>query len=372
MGNAALVAEDGDEFAEFDGVDTLGYRVLGVQPNSPASEAGLVSFFDFIVGANGVMLLGSGEGLEEGDEYDDVDFPALLQENKGKVMELLVWNIKAQEKRLVELTPRDDWDGAGLLGVTIKLDNYGGADERLVRVLDVQDGSPAAVAGLEKDRDFMLGTTTQNFSSSTILAAVLEEHTDQLVEIYVYNSDTDIVRVVALMPTLTWGGAGLLGAEVGTGYLHRLPNSCRSTIGTSVERKVRWTNENSDGTHTRNAGLVEMEPHLEMEVEKDTHASRTRQPHELGRCETHDCYSNRDDFHYRYANGEQTQRVTEVMGSMMDHEERVKPDSAERRFNEHDLVEVEAAAVFSLPPRDARLQTECQTPPQPGSTFPEN
>ena len=66
----------------------LGYRVLGVQPNSPASEAGLVSFFDFIVGANGVMLLGSGEGLEEGDEYDDVDFPALLQENKGDVVEL--------------------------------------------------------------------------------------------------------------------------------------------------------------------------------------------------------------------------------------------------------------------------------------------
>ena len=62
--------------------------MLGVQPSSPASEAGLVSFFDFVLGANGVMLLGSGEGLEEGDEYDDVDFPALLQENKGKVVEL--------------------------------------------------------------------------------------------------------------------------------------------------------------------------------------------------------------------------------------------------------------------------------------------
>ena len=38
-----------------------------------AAKAGLVSFFDFIVGANGEMLLGSGEGLEEGDEYDDID-----------------------------------------------------------------------------------------------------------------------------------------------------------------------------------------------------------------------------------------------------------------------------------------------------------
>lgn len=102
MGNAALNPADGDDFAEFDGIDTLGYRVLGVQPNSPgkfvqllshgclfgyklnhsrtmyfmhitASKAGLVSFFDFIVGANGEMLLGSGENLEEGEEYDDID-----------------------------------------------------------------------------------------------------------------------------------------------------------------------------------------------------------------------------------------------------------------------------------------------------------
>ncbi len=34
----------------------LGYRVLGVQPNSPAAQSGLVSFFDFIVAANGVPL----------------------------------------------------------------------------------------------------------------------------------------------------------------------------------------------------------------------------------------------------------------------------------------------------------------------------
>ena len=88
MGNTAGTPDDDDDFAEFDGIETLGYRVLGVQPNSPAAQAGLVSFFDFLVGANGEMLLGSGEDLEEGEEYDDVDFPALLSENKGKAVEL--------------------------------------------------------------------------------------------------------------------------------------------------------------------------------------------------------------------------------------------------------------------------------------------
>ena len=36
--------------------DKVGYRVLGVQPNSPAAKGGLVSFFDFIVAANGIPL----------------------------------------------------------------------------------------------------------------------------------------------------------------------------------------------------------------------------------------------------------------------------------------------------------------------------
>ena len=89
MGNAESTNDDEfDEFAKFEGIDTLGYRVLGVQPNSPASRAGLVSFFDFLVGANGKILLASGEDLQEGQEYDDVDFPALCQEFLNKPLEL--------------------------------------------------------------------------------------------------------------------------------------------------------------------------------------------------------------------------------------------------------------------------------------------
>lgn len=71
----------------FDGSETLGYRVLGVQPHSPASAAGLVSFLDFLVGANGQLLLGSGEELQEGQEYNDIDLPAFLQEHKNVQVE---------------------------------------------------------------------------------------------------------------------------------------------------------------------------------------------------------------------------------------------------------------------------------------------
>lgn len=92
----------------------------------------------------------------------------------------MVWNIKCQEKREVELIPNDDWPGAGLLGVTIRLDDYGGADERLVKVLEVQENSPAWIAGLVPDKDFLLGTTIVSFASTDVLANTLNEHYEEV------------------------------------------------------------------------------------------------------------------------------------------------------------------------------------------------
>jgi hypothetical protein len=83
----------------------------------------------------------------------------------------VVWNIKSQEQRFVDLTPDDSWGGAGLLGVTIRLDNYGGADERLIRVLEVENDSPASVAGLVPMKDYLLGTTAIAFGSTKMLVS---------------------------------------------------------------------------------------------------------------------------------------------------------------------------------------------------------
>ncbi|OEU08556.1 GRASP55_65-domain-containing protein, partial [Fragilariopsis cylindrus CCMP1102] len=275
---------DNDEYAkQFDGIDTLGYRVLGVQPDSPASKAGLVSFFDFIVGANEKMLLGSGEHLIEGEEYDDIDFPLLLKEaSESKTsVTLLVWNIKIQEKRIVQLYPNNDWGGAGLLGVTIKLDNYGGADERLVRVLEIMDDidndkSPAFLAGLQPMKDFLLGTTSTTLTSTDILSTILQCNINQIIELYVYNTTTDVVRIVTVHPTYNWGnGDSILGAVLGTGYLHRLPQSCRTTIGKSIERKVSINSnaDNNKGNDNMNMNFsqddIKIEPTLEMEIDDD-------------------------------------------------------------------------------------------------------
>jgi hypothetical protein len=47
--------------------------------------------------------------------------------------------------------------------VTIRFDCYENADEHLVRVLEVVPNSPAELAGLQPNLDFLLGTAEMSF-----------------------------------------------------------------------------------------------------------------------------------------------------------------------------------------------------------------
>jgi hypothetical protein len=163
----------------------------------------------------------------------------------------VVWNIKSQTQRIERLIPSTNWGGAGLIGVTIRMDNYANADQKLLRILSVvcfQDSrsnpSPAEQAGLHPHDDYLLGTKSISFDNEDILSYILQQYENQWLEIYVYNVTGDEVRIVKLMPTTNWGNGklGLLGAEVGKGYLHSFPSKCRGTIGYSRERKVEIRN----------------------------------------------------------------------------------------------------------------------------------
>jgi hypothetical protein len=113
----------------------------------------------------------------------------------------VVWNIKSQSARLVQLIPSDTWGGAGLLGVTIRLDNYAGAEDRLIRVLSVEPHSPAAIAGLQPEKDFLLGTTHQTLDTVDRLAiGVLRNHMNQIVELYVCVMDGFAAKNAAPLP----------------------------------------------------------------------------------------------------------------------------------------------------------------------------
>ncbi|CAF1249992.1 unnamed protein product [Rotaria sordida] len=193
------------------GGGTEGFHVLRVQHGSPGHKAGLEPYFDFIVSINGVRL-----------DTDNEKFKEILKENINKPVELLVYNSKTQTVRQLQLTPHENWGGQGLLGLSIRFSSFDKANENVWHVLDVQPHSPAQLAGLRSNTDYIIGADTL-LNDSEDFYALIESNQGKSIKLYVYNCENDSTREINLTPNIGWGGEGSLGCGIGYGYLHRIP-----------------------------------------------------------------------------------------------------------------------------------------------------
>lgn len=74
--------------------------------------------------------------------------------------------------REVTLVPSRMWGGQGVLGVSIRFCSFDRANENVWHVLDVQPNSPAALAGLRSNSDYIIGSDshlTEVFSCYSII-----------------------------------------------------------------------------------------------------------------------------------------------------------------------------------------------------------
>ncbi|CAE7834282.1 Gorasp2 [Symbiodinium sp. CCMP2592] len=189
-----------------------GVRVFKVSPGSPAAEAGLEVFFDFILAINGIRL-------EPGEQSV---FAKNIQEAENGSAKLTVYNTRANMTREVAVMPRK-WAGTGLLGATVRYDAVDVAENHGIRVLEVFPNSPAAHAGLVPFQDFLLGTPQRVFHDIDELVEVVQANLNERMQVYVYNADTESIRETILVPNNSWGGDGCIGCDIGTGLLHRIP-----------------------------------------------------------------------------------------------------------------------------------------------------
>ncbi|CAF2999816.1 unnamed protein product [Rotaria sp. Silwood2] len=193
------------------GGGTEGFHVLRVQDGSPGHKAGLEAYFDFIVSINGIRL-----------DTDNDRFKEVLKENVSKPVELLVYSSKTQTVRQLTLIPHENWGGQGLLGLSIRFCTFDKANENVWHVLDVQQHSPAALAGLRSNTDYIIGADTL-LNDAEDFFTLIESNEGKPLKLYVYNSESDMTREITLTPNVGWGGEGSLGCGIGYGYLHRIP-----------------------------------------------------------------------------------------------------------------------------------------------------
>uniref|UniRef100_A0A8C5KYG2 Golgi reassembly stacking protein 1 n=1 Tax=Jaculus jaculus TaxID=51337 RepID=A0A8C5KYG2_JACJA len=188
-----------------------GFHLHGVQENSPAQQAGLEPYFDFII------TIGHSRLNKENDALK-----ALLRANVEKPVKLEVFNMKTAKVREVEVVPSNMWGGQGLLGASVRFCSFRRASEHVWHVLDVEPSSPAALAGLRPYTDYVVGSD-QILQESEDFFSLIESHEGRALKLMVYNSESDSCREVTVTPNAAWGGEGSLGCGIGYGYLHRIP-----------------------------------------------------------------------------------------------------------------------------------------------------
>ncbi|XP_036777569.2 Golgi reassembly-stacking protein 1 isoform X2 [Manis pentadactyla] len=188
-----------------------GFHLYGVQENSPAQQAGLEPYFDFII------TIGHSRLNKENDTLK-----ALLKANVEKPVKLQVFSTKTMKVREVEVVPSNMWGGQGLLGASVRFCSFRRASEHVWRVLDVEPSSPASLAGLHPYTDYVVGSD-QILQESEDFFSLIESHEGRLLKLMVYSSESDSCREVTVTPNAAWGGEGSLGCGIGYGYLHRIP-----------------------------------------------------------------------------------------------------------------------------------------------------
>lgn len=197
---------------------SLGFHVLKVTPNSKADEAGLEPYFDWILFCNKQRL----------DTKDSISI--LTSAISSQPVELIVYSSKRRDLRVVKINV------SPTLGCKLRFCDYETASEHIWHVLDVQDNSPAAAAGLISDTDYILGTPKVELVHKDDLFDLIDVHDHIPLALYVYNSVADCVREVLVMPNKTWGGKGSMGCDIGYGLLHRIPKASNTT--TEVDQAV--------------------------------------------------------------------------------------------------------------------------------------
>lgn len=79
---------------------------------------------------------------------------------------------KSQTVRQTQIYPSQSWGGQGLLGVSIRFCSFDGANQNVWHILSVQPNSPAELAGLVANTDYVLGAESVLQQADDLIALV--------------------------------------------------------------------------------------------------------------------------------------------------------------------------------------------------------
>ncbi|KAL3126819.1 putative golgi protein [Cryptosporidium hominis] len=94
-----------------------------------------------------------------------------------------------------------------------------------IRVVNIQDSSPAQAAGLISNEDYIVASSTlmRPFYSTDDFLVFVKRNDKVPLSLVVYNTETEVTREIFITPNSGWGGKGLLGCDIAAGPLYDIP-----------------------------------------------------------------------------------------------------------------------------------------------------
>ena len=118
--------------------------------------------------------------------------PGFLRGLGDRPVALEVYSAVNRDVRSVSVVPSVTWgSNEGLLGISVRACNYTDALKSW-HVLEVQPGSPADMAGLRQEVDYIIGSRNGVLRDKEDLFELIEENVDRAaVHLAVYSKDTE-------------------------------------------------------------------------------------------------------------------------------------------------------------------------------------
>ncbi|EEA07733.1 uncharacterized protein CMU_006560 [Cryptosporidium muris RN66] len=243
-----------------------GFRICNINKVGIGQIIGLELYFDYIVGINRIPLI----------DYSDASHDYFIRRLHalGKVpIELNVYNVLSAQVRTILISPnngnceddkldtvevppttlaplientcmhvkkfeflQDTKDKTNSLGISVHWEEV---ICRGIRVLDVHESSPASISGLQPNCDYIVGSSDirRPFYSIDDFLAFIKSNIHSEVHLHVYNSDIEKIRDIKVCPNSDWGGIGVLGCSVVSGFLCNIPLR-KMEISNKVDLKI--------------------------------------------------------------------------------------------------------------------------------------
>ena len=245
-------------------ITQFGFRIYKLIKDGPLDKAGIKEITDFIIPPNEVLF--------QKNTFKDWILSIANQTLKIKIYSLLTRNFKIIEVK----TNRSD-SKEGILGASVKFENYENAEKKLLHVTSVLENSFAKNnLGLNVNDDYIIAVKGKNtsvislnneeYNPLEILNNMISNNKGNYLIFYIYNIKNG-ARTVEV--NIENNNDFILGCDVAYGALHEFPKEREEIVEEIIKENKTKNEENVVSNENKKEENNSIEKEIIKKEEKD-------------------------------------------------------------------------------------------------------